>query len=95
MILKYNQEKVKIFPNPATDHIYINYSNSGTEPVGICIYSMNGALVTTLTDKNPKNGLNTIRLDFNGPDKPEFKPGLYLCRLNTKNGTKTGIFIIR
>jgi len=90
-----NPGEIKIFPNPANDHIYINYSISATEPVSIYIYSLNGNLVTTLIDENPKDGLNTVRLDFNGLDKPELQPVIYFCKLNTKNGTQTGKFIIR
>ena len=44
---------------------------------------------------NPKDGLNTVRLDFSGSDKPELQPGMYFCKLNSKDGTITGKFIVR
>ncbi len=92
---QFQSGEIEIFPNPANDHIYINYSISDAEPVCINIYAVNGALISSLIDENPNEGLNIIRLDFNESGIAKFQKGMYFCILNSNEGFRTGKFIVR
>jgi hypothetical protein len=82
-------EKIEIFPNPATDKLYINLSSNVAEPIKITIYDQGGRKIQS--SQCYYNGISPIAV--NTSSVPE---GFYL--LSVKSGnlvSTTNIAIIR
>lgn len=74
-----NKEKAKnIFPNPATDHLYLNCE----ENAEVEILNLQGQVIATC--KIPANG---------SVDVSALKSGVYLMRIKTDNGLVTSKFV--
>ena len=72
---------VSIYPNPVTDHLDIS---SGSEISRISVYNSIGTSILVVTDTpGTKKHLNTHSL----------APGLYILKIETKNGTEIKKFI--
>nr|NQU92221.1 T9SS type A sorting domain-containing protein [Bacteroidota bacterium] len=80
-------EELKIFPNPATHNIYIEFENKKEQNVNLSIYDLTGKDITTLINKKIPRGEQ--RIQWNGTDinGKEVNSGPYLVRL--KSGRKT------
>jgi len=72
---------VQLFPNPATDKVYLRFDPSFNESLNIRIYDETGSLM--LTKKTAPVG-QMIPVDISG-----FSSGLYLILIQTKNQTVT------
>jgi len=72
---------VQLFPNPASDKVYLRFDSSFNESLNIRIYNETGLLVLT---KKTTPIEQTIAVDING-----FSSGLYLILIQTKSQTVT------
>lgn len=72
------QDKILIFPNPATDRVYINDFNNNIK--AIRLYKLNGKLLLTKTIN--EQGTHILSLT-------EYRPGIYLLQLDTMYGSFT------
>jgi len=70
-------EKIKFFPNPASD--FWNISSEDAMILKVEIYNLQGQLILT-TQLNANLG----KINTNG-----FSSGIYLSKVITKNGSKT------
>jgi endoglucanase len=70
----FERERLKIFPNPADDKLYLELASG--ENSSSQLYDSLGQLVMTV---NINNGLNTY-------DVSHLNPGLYILKLNTREG---------
>ena len=81
----------KIYPNPASDYINIEYNLNNSETVEIMLYDNNGKLVYKLQNKTiHEAGIYSIQLT--GIALPN---GIYHCVLQTENRKETKKIIIR
>nr|NQU92228.1 T9SS type A sorting domain-containing protein [Bacteroidota bacterium] len=82
-----NQVGLKIYPNPTTNTIYIEFKNDKQQFVDLSVFDIIGKYVITLI--NNENPCGKQRVLWNGTDKngKEVKSGPYLVRL--KSGRKT------
>jgi len=73
--------KLKIYPNPGRDNIYIEFENNKTQNINLSVYDINGKHIITLMDKIKPQGV--YRPTWRGTDKhrKEVSPGLYFVRL--------------
>lgn len=71
------EQGVRVYPNPATDKINIEFSGSRTDdPVEVRLYNLNGSLIKTKRNK-------TLLMDM---DVGDLKNGIYVLVL--KRGTQ-------
>jgi hypothetical protein len=86
---KPNQAEIMVWPNPASDNIYISYFQPSNGKVKVDIYSLTGQLVYSQT-KHSFSGENTINLSV----PKELPKGLYILRLSANgfvNSSKIAI----
>ncbi len=77
------ESTIKIFPNPATDHINLAYTLTNPSPVKVTLLSITGVEMVTLVSEYQRAGsqLLTKTLD------EKLNPGIYFIHLNTVKGT--------
>ncbi|HXC06121.1 MAG TPA: choice-of-anchor V domain-containing protein [Bacteroidia bacterium] len=79
-----------LFPNPASDHLTLNYELSETTPVSVKMYDMQGKEMTfSITETRKAAGTYSNSIDLSGiPD------GIYLLHLTAGNHSETRRFTI-
>lgn len=70
--------QLKVFPNPFTYDLTLQFALPKTENVTIGLYDMQGRLVQNILDAQQSEGVHTIYI--NGQSLPA---GMYLCKLMT------------
>ena len=76
-------EITELYPNPATDHVFIRFNVYKTERVRITVHDMQGRLIRTLHDDDFLPGKHEI---FWMLSANEQQPGIYLVSLETSDG---------
>lgn len=76
--------KIRLYPNPVTDLLQIQYESAEAETVLIQIVDLQGKILFQQTIAN-KSGTNNVYIPFNS-----FQKGLYLCSLYHRNKLETG-----
>ena len=78
----HQQPGLKIYPNPASGSISIEFENSKEQEIELSVYDITGKHIITLINKNIPPGVQQIL--WNGKDKngKEVKSGSYLVRLS-------------
>lgn len=78
---------IKIYPNPASDCIFINIKENNQTSSTMNLYDLNGRLILNrVIDKNE----NSIKVDLSG-----FKAGMYLMEVKNKNEVSRNRILIR
>lgn len=72
------------YPNPFNPETVISYQLPKDTFVSIKVYTIQGALVSTLLNKKQSSGLHSVRFDAS-----ELSSGIYLYKVNTSIGTIT------
>ena len=74
--------ELKIYPNPASGSISIEFENKNEQEIELSVYDITGRHIITLINKNIPPGVKQIL--WNGKDKngKEVKSGSYLVRLS-------------
>lgn len=80
-------EIVKMYPVPAKNKLFVNYTNKGSEVSMFKIYNMAGRLVK-MQKFNSINGSNSAEIDLS-----MFRSGKYILKLEINNITTTKIFV--
>ena len=73
-------EELKVYPNPATDHLTVEFTLSQTEQVTTQLVDLTGKVLRQ-KKMDGVDGFNQLQLDINGVAK-----GLYLLEINTQDG---------
>jgi hypothetical protein len=83
--------ELKIYPNPTTKEIIIEFENNKEQHIFLSVYDITGRHINTLINKNIPPGAQ--RILWNGTDKngKEAKSGSYLVRLKSGRNTVTQI----
>jgi hypothetical protein len=76
---------LKVFPNPAHNHVYISYKLQENAFVTIELFTFDGKKLTTLLNKNERVGLQSSKIALNEPS------GLYILKLTSKSKTKSNV----
>jgi hypothetical protein len=82
------QAGLSVFPNPATESVYLKFSAVKTEKALIEIVNHSGVVVASRIE-SVATGENTIRLDIRG-----FAPGIYYLRCTTGSFRKGSKFLL-
>ena len=82
------ESTLEIFPNPATDHIEIQYSLNKNSHIKGELFDSKGRVLDIILDQNFNSGLNNIKLDV-----ANLTSGTYFIRLQSKNEMMSGSFV--
>ncbi len=80
-------ENVKVFPNPATDYLQIFIPDISNEKLKIQITDMNGRIILSKEQENPKKNLQIPLLDISS--------GSYILQLNQGNKFFNSVIIVK
>lgn len=86
-ITEQSKARASVYPNPATDHFWIETNEAFREDVQISITDLTGSVVSRQYFDQLQG---RTRLDLNG-----FNPGIYLYSVSTDGHQYTGRFTIR
>ncbi|MFC2125429.1 CotH kinase family protein [Bacteroidota bacterium] len=78
-------ENIKIYPNPFTQQFIIDFGDIWTEVSSISLYDIHGRLVMDPVSVNKPECL--IRFDQNIKNDRAFIPGMYIMKIEKKDGT--------
>jgi hypothetical protein len=83
--------ELKIYPNPGSDNIYIEFENDQQQQIDLSIFDMNGKHQITLFSETRPQGM--YRQLWNGKDNKgkQLSAGQYLIRLKSGRNTITGL----
>ena len=79
---KPEEEKLHVYPNPASDELTLEFEVSGKKAVHVQIFSIDGRLLSGQTYFSQHSGTVIKRINVN-----MLLPGVYICQLN--DGIKT------
>ena len=85
-ILASNPIEFKVYPNPASSTIYIDFSINDSEKVEVGIYDINGRLMHQLINEQFSSGFYNRYYQI---DNLGLSPGMYLVAFRTKNSFET------
>lgn len=78
-VLSENQDWVKIYPNPATNALNLQYSNSETKDLSIKLLDLHGKCIWTKYISNAPPGMNECKIEL---DQSKLTPGIYLFQID-------------
>ena len=82
---------LRLRPNPATSVLYIDYELEKEGEVEIAIFDLLGHKVAEIERGSLQpEGAHSLEVDISG-----FKPGVYLCRVNSADGVKSEKLIVK
>lgn len=84
-----NSLKATVYPNPATDKVFVNFNLTGNAKVNIRIMDVTGREVMNLKE-NAFNGSNSLIVDVSGLNK-----GMYVMHTATSNKSNVTKLIVR
>ncbi len=82
-------KKVEIFPNPATNQLFIHLNVSGTKNASLAITNLTGQTVASLLNNASITGEHILAADVSN-----LSAGLYFLRLTTYDGVSNYKFVI-
>ena len=85
---------VKVFPNPSSQNLTIEFDAGNNSLVSLYIYDMNGRIVNKLVDRQNLYGFQSVSWDGNHMNNQPIKPGVYVYSI-TINGKHYSGRIIR
>jgi hypothetical protein len=75
---KHIQNKINVFPNPATDFISVSYELEGFSSVNITVFDVHGRIVLAQETGMQNSGKNVQRLSVNS-----LLPGIYMVQVSS------------
>lgn len=81
-------ENIKIYPNPTTDYLIIDFAVAKTVTVDLNIYNQNGQLVRSVSQKQKVSNHEQERITVN-----DLANGIYYLQLQTEKGSVQRAFI--
>lgn len=82
-LLKPNKIELKIYPNPFSQTITINFNIASPGKTTLKIYNLKGELLKVLLEKNLLAGSYEVQWDATTKKNVNVKSGLYLVRLQS------------
>jgi hypothetical protein len=83
--------ELKIYPNPGSGIISIEFENNSRQLVDLAVYDINGKLVSVLTHKMLSPGMQRFVWDAHSTTGQKVKPGTYLVKLTAGDNTATQV----
>lgn len=71
-----NSPDLKIYPNPASDHLTLSFNTGDPEGVVFTMFDLNGRIVLRKELSGVVQGVNAVSLDLSG-----IQDGIYTCRI--------------
>ena len=84
-----NQNKLLIFPNPASQMVTIQYNVEVKGIVRIEIWNLAGQKVADIENNYLQPGTHTSYWEINTETGNKIQPGLYMCRFSSSQETQT------
>ncbi|MDZ4840097.1 MAG: T9SS type A sorting domain-containing protein [Bacteroidota bacterium] len=81
---------VNVYPNPATDKVNFSFTQEVASPVSIQVLDLNGRVVSTVLN----NQMLSVGVHQYNVDASSLNTGLYIYRIQSANGVKTGKIVI-
>ncbi len=75
------ETKLKTFPNPAADELFVQYHLDNPGEVSFTLYDLQGRRVRSLPSQRMPQGMHTTSINLSG-----LAPGIYLLRMTTPAG---------
>lgn len=85
-----DENKLKVFPNPASDHVQLNYQLNGTSAVVVSIYDVTGKLVYSENYGTQLTGIYSHNMELG-----QFDAGAYTLIFTTSQGNSVRKLIIQ
>jgi hypothetical protein len=86
--LKHNSGEIKIYPNPASDNIFVQINSPAAAPVRMSVFDQQGRIVRTLDTSF--DGCSPINIDISSLQK-----GFYLLSVQSPQFTTVKPFVVR
>lgn len=83
--------ELKIYPNPGSGIISIEFENSSRELVDLSVYDISGKLVSVLTHKTLTPGMQRFVWEAHSTTGQKVKPGTYLVKLTKGDSSATQV----
>jgi hypothetical protein len=83
--------ELKIYPNPGSGIISIEFENSSRQLVDLSVYDINGKLVSVLAHKMLPPGMQRFVWEAHSTNGQKVKPGTYLVKLTAGDNTATQV----
>jgi hypothetical protein len=76
--------KIKAYPNPTSDQVYLDFSVPGNDKVNIDLFNSSGQLVNTISNSFFEAGDHQINMDMNG-----LPNGIYWVKFSSDTNVET------
>jgi hypothetical protein len=88
--------EVTVYPNPATDKVFLSFERIGISPAKVTIFDMNGTEVANW-DRNSSSSDGSQHIEWNLCNKSgqRVAPGLYFCRILTEKEVLVGKILVK
>ncbi len=80
---------LSVYPNPATDNLFINFDLKQTETVNVQVTDIKGAVVKQVMNANPVNGKQSMSINLS-----DLANGMYFVRISTNDNVVNSKFNI-
>lgn len=84
------QARLHVYPNPATETIFINHISERNAPVEVSILDLSGRVIKQQGFGIVKSGNHTLQMDIIG-----LKKGIYMIQLNEGGQVKSNKLVVR
>jgi flagellar hook assembly protein FlgD len=84
-------KNVIVYPNPYTDDTKFVFTLDSESDIKICIYTITGRLIKTITKQVSLSEIGTVQIVYDGTDdqKQPVSNGTYIYKIWSKNNTGT------
>ncbi len=83
------------YPNPATEKVYLGFTNNKTSAVEISVYDINGNRVRDLISKTVEPGSHTTTWDLTRNKGERVATGVYIARYRSSGSVGTAKIIVQ
>ncbi len=81
---------ITVFPNPAKQNLFVSFNSADENPVDLNVFSADGKLIQTKTERRLSAGENVINLELN----EWMKTGVYILEITTDGKKVTRRFVV-
>ena len=91
-----SNSSIAVYPNPASEKVFLSFSISGNSPAEISIFDINGKRVANLIDSQAVyNDLHTCEWNLRNQSGQKVPSGLYICKVVDKMEVRTIKIIVK